>query len=145
MAFIPSYNPETGCGINATMDIAVAREVLSKLIAACRELQIEREHPEMGGAAGKTAGLSDQAAANWPSGPTAASIRDIGTIRSFTPVSRASIRCSRPTPALRKAAQATVRQRSPAATAAASNRRSAACNAACRRRISAWRRRPTAG
>lgn len=32
--FIPSYNPETGCGINATMDIAVARETLMKLIAA---------------------------------------------------------------------------------------------------------------
>ena len=34
VAFIPSYNPETGCGINATMDIAVAREILAKLIAA---------------------------------------------------------------------------------------------------------------
>jgi alpha-L-fucosidase 2 len=32
--FIPSYNPETGCGLNATMDIAVAREALTKLIAA---------------------------------------------------------------------------------------------------------------
>jgi hypothetical protein len=44
VVFIPSYNPETGCGINATMDIAVAREVLSKLIAACRELKIEQEN-----------------------------------------------------------------------------------------------------
>jgi hypothetical protein len=34
VVFIPSYNPETGCGINATMDIAVAREILTKLIAA---------------------------------------------------------------------------------------------------------------
>ena len=34
VVFIPSYNPETGCGINATMDIAVAREMLAKLIAA---------------------------------------------------------------------------------------------------------------
>jgi alpha-L-fucosidase 2 len=34
VVFIPSYNPETGCGINATMDIAVAREMLTKLIAA---------------------------------------------------------------------------------------------------------------
>ena len=42
--FIPSYNPETGCGINATMDIAVAREMLMKLIAACRELNIERDN-----------------------------------------------------------------------------------------------------
>ena len=32
--FMPSYNPETGCGINATMDIAVARETLTELIAA---------------------------------------------------------------------------------------------------------------
>jgi hypothetical protein len=39
--FVPSYNPETGDGVNATMDIAVAREVLTKLIAACRELNIE--------------------------------------------------------------------------------------------------------
>lgn len=43
VVFIPSYNPETSSGINATMDIAVAREVLTKLIAACRELGIERE------------------------------------------------------------------------------------------------------
>jgi hypothetical protein len=41
--FIPSYNPETdGEDIaNATMDIAVAREVLGNLIRACRELGIE--------------------------------------------------------------------------------------------------------
>jgi hypothetical protein len=44
VTFIPSYNPETGCGINATMDIAVAREVLTKLIADCRELKIEKEN-----------------------------------------------------------------------------------------------------
>ncbi len=43
VVFIPSYNPETGPGINATMDLAVAREVLTKLIAACRELNVERE------------------------------------------------------------------------------------------------------
>jgi len=42
--FIPSYNPETGCGIDATMDIAVAREVLMSLIAACRELNVEGEN-----------------------------------------------------------------------------------------------------
>jgi alpha-L-fucosidase 2 len=42
--FIPSYNPETGCGTSATMDIAVAREVLGNLIAACRELNIEGEN-----------------------------------------------------------------------------------------------------
>ena len=36
--FIPAYSPETGCGINPTMDIAVAKEVLSCLIAGCRDL-----------------------------------------------------------------------------------------------------------
>ena len=43
VVFIPSYNPETGCGLSATMDIAVAREMLMKLIAACRELDIEHD------------------------------------------------------------------------------------------------------
>ena len=44
LIFIPSYDPETGSGINATMDIAVAREMLTKLIAACRMLEIEKEN-----------------------------------------------------------------------------------------------------
>jgi hypothetical protein len=44
VTFIPSYNPETGCGINATMDIAVAKEVLTNLIADCRELNIEKDN-----------------------------------------------------------------------------------------------------
>jgi hypothetical protein len=44
VTFIPSYNPETENGINATMDIAVAREVFTKLIAACRELTIEQDN-----------------------------------------------------------------------------------------------------
>ena len=43
VVFIPSYNPETGSGINATMDVAVARDVLMRLIAACRALDIEPE------------------------------------------------------------------------------------------------------
>jgi hypothetical protein len=43
VVFIPSYDPETGSGINATMDIAVAREVLTKLISACQTLGIEQE------------------------------------------------------------------------------------------------------
>jgi hypothetical protein len=42
--FIPSYNPETGCGISATMDIAVAREVLTNLVAACKELGVESDN-----------------------------------------------------------------------------------------------------
>ena len=44
VTFIPSYNPETGCGINATMDIAVARQVLTSLIDSCRQLEIEKEN-----------------------------------------------------------------------------------------------------
>jgi hypothetical protein len=44
VTFIPSHNAETTLGINATIDIAVAREVLMKLIAACSELQIEKEN-----------------------------------------------------------------------------------------------------
>lgn len=41
--FIPSYSPETGCGIDATMDVAVAREVLTCLIEGCKELDIEAD------------------------------------------------------------------------------------------------------
>ncbi len=44
LVFIPSYDPETGSGINATMDSAVAREMLTKLIVACRTLGIEQEN-----------------------------------------------------------------------------------------------------
>jgi hypothetical protein len=44
VTFIPSYNPETGCDISATMDIAVAREVLTNLIADCRKLNIEKDN-----------------------------------------------------------------------------------------------------
>jgi len=48
--FIPSFSPENtpsntkvSCTINATMDIAVARELLGNLCAACEELGIEAE------------------------------------------------------------------------------------------------------
>jgi len=44
VVFIPTYNPETSCGINATMDIGVAREMLTRLVAACRELDIEQDN-----------------------------------------------------------------------------------------------------
>ena len=37
--FIPSYNPETKAGINATMDIAVAKEVLTNLIRFSQQLR----------------------------------------------------------------------------------------------------------
>ncbi len=48
--FCPSFSPEnvprntrSACTINATMDIAVAREVLSNLCRACEQLGIEQE------------------------------------------------------------------------------------------------------
>ncbi len=41
--FIPAYSPETGCGVNPTMDIAVAREVLSCLIEGCGDLGIDAD------------------------------------------------------------------------------------------------------
>lgn len=48
LVFVPSYSPEntpknTGCpvAINATMDIACAREACTNLITLCRELKIE--------------------------------------------------------------------------------------------------------
>ena len=79
VVFIPSYNPETGCGINATMDIAVAREVLSKLIAACRELKIEQENlPKWEALLAKLPPypISDQGElAEWPGGGVSAGHR----------------------------------------------------------------------
>lgn len=41
--FIPSYSPETGPGITATMDVMVCKDVLTSLIHACRVLDIEQE------------------------------------------------------------------------------------------------------
>ena len=42
--FIPSYNPETTSGINATMDIAVAKELYTNLIRFSEQLNIEQEN-----------------------------------------------------------------------------------------------------
>jgi len=41
--FSPSFSPETEMGDNSTMDIAVAKEVLANLVAACEDLKIEKE------------------------------------------------------------------------------------------------------
>jgi hypothetical protein len=41
---IPSYSPETGSGITATMDVMVCKDVLKSLIVACRTLDIEKEN-----------------------------------------------------------------------------------------------------
>jgi len=40
--FIPSYSPETGAGITATMDVMVCKDVLTSLVAACKALGIEQ-------------------------------------------------------------------------------------------------------
>lgn len=50
--FVPSYSPEnkpansrgTGATINATMDIAAAKEAITNLITVCKELKIEDDH-----------------------------------------------------------------------------------------------------
>lgn len=49
--FVPSYSPEnrpansyTSAAVNATMDIAAAKEAIVNLITVCRELNIEREN-----------------------------------------------------------------------------------------------------
>ncbi len=44
--FIPSYNPETGPGINATMDIAVVKHVLTDLIYFSRRLNTNADDIE---------------------------------------------------------------------------------------------------
>ncbi|ULT57632.1 glycoside hydrolase N-terminal domain-containing protein [Neobacillus drentensis] len=41
--FTPSYSAENGCGDNATQDIAVAKEVLTNLISAHKELGLESD------------------------------------------------------------------------------------------------------
>ncbi len=108
--FIPSYSPETGCGLNATMDIAVAREVLTNLIAACRELKIERENIP------RWAALLEKLPAypvngrgeltEWPAGTIDAGHRHHSQLypcfQSFDPLFETDAN-------LRKAAQATVR------------------------------------
>lgn len=42
--FIPSYNPETGAGINSSMDIEVAKEVISNLIRYSKQLNFETQN-----------------------------------------------------------------------------------------------------
>lgn len=42
--FIPSYSPETGTGITATMDVMVCKDALKSLIHACRILDIDKEN-----------------------------------------------------------------------------------------------------
>jgi len=108
--FIPSYNPETGCGLSATMDIAVAREVLNHLIAACRDLNIEREQiPKWEALRARLPAYPvDQTGqlAEWPGGGVSAGHRHHSQLypcfQSFDPLLET-------TPQLWKAAQASVR------------------------------------
>ncbi|RMF92941.1 MAG: hypothetical protein D6741_14365 [Planctomycetota bacterium] len=110
VVFNPSYNPETGCGINATMDIALARFVLSKLIAACRELGIEQENvPRWEALLAKLPPypVNEQGQlAEWPDGRLTPGHRHhsqlVGCFQTFDPVFETS-------PELRKAAQLSVK------------------------------------
>ncbi len=43
LEFIPSYSPETGAGITATMDVMVLKDALKSLITACRVLDIDAD------------------------------------------------------------------------------------------------------
>ena len=110
VSFIPSYNPETGCGTNATMDIAVAREVLGNLVASCRTLGIERENvPRWEALLAKLPPYpvnGQGELAEWPTGEIDAGHRHHSQLypcfQSFDSVFRTDSR-------LRSAAQATVR------------------------------------
>lgn len=110
VTFIPSYNPETGDGINAMMDIAVARQVLVNLIAACRELKIEQQNiPKWEALLAKLPPYSitsDGQVPEFPGGGVAAGHRHHSQLypcfQSFDPQFTTDA-------ALRKAAQATVR------------------------------------
>ncbi len=42
--FLPSYSPETGTGITATMDVMICKDTLKSLILACQALDVEREN-----------------------------------------------------------------------------------------------------
>ena len=109
VTFIPSYNPETGCGINATMDIAVAREMLRKLIAACRELRSSEHSAKWEALLAKLPPYpinADGELAEWPGGRRRAGHRHHSQLypcfQSFDPLFETDM-------ALRKAAQASVR------------------------------------
>lgn len=108
--FIPSFNPETGCGINATMDIAVTKEVLTNLISDCRELKIEQDNiPKWEGLLARLPLYSvtaDGKIPEFPGGGVAAGHRHHSQLypcyQSFDPLFETD-------PTLRSAAQATVR------------------------------------
>ena len=110
VTFIPSYNPETGCGINATMDIAVARGVLTELIAACRALKVEGKNiPQWEALLAKLPAYPINQRGElpeWPNGACEAGHRHHSQLypcfQSFDPLFETDAR-------LRQAAQATVR------------------------------------
>lgn len=108
--FIPSYNPETGCGISSTMDIGVARDVLTHLLADCRELKVESENlPKWEALLAKLPAYPINARGElpeWPDGSIVAGHRHHSQLypcfQSFDPLFESDA-------ALRKAAQASVR------------------------------------
>jgi hypothetical protein len=110
VTFIPSYNPETGCGLNATMDIAVTRGVLTSLIAASRQLRTEQPNiPRWEALLAKLPPypINDRGElTEWPTGKVVAGHRHHSQLypcfQSFDPLYETNSE-------LRKAAQATVR------------------------------------
>jgi alpha-L-fucosidase 2 len=104
VVFIPSYNPETGCGINAAMDIGTARGVLMKLI--------EENDPERARWQTLLTKLPDYPVSakgelsEWPGRPVVAGHRHHSQLypcfQTFDPLFETNLD-------LRKAAQATVR------------------------------------
>jgi hypothetical protein len=109
VVFIPSYNPETGCGIDATMDIAVTRDVLGNLIAFSRELGVESSNiPKWEALLAKLPPypVNNGALTEFPMGGVAAGHRHHSQLypcfQSFDPLFETDA-------VLRKAAQSTVR------------------------------------
>jgi hypothetical protein len=109
VVFIPSYNPETGCGINATMDIAVARDVLENLIRFSREMRIEGDRlPKWDALLAKLPPypINNGALTEFPTGSVAAGHRHHSQLhpcfQSFDPLFETDA-------VLRNAAQASVR------------------------------------
>ena len=108
--FIPSYNPETGCGITSTMDIGVARDVLTHLLGACREMKMEAQNlPKWEALLAKLPAYPINARgelSEWADGSIVAGHRHHSQLypcfQSFDPLFESDV-------ALRKAAQASVR------------------------------------
>lgn len=111
LQFIPSYNPETDGAVytDATMDIAVAREILSDLIRLSRSSRTEEAHiPKWENLLARLPDypINDGALTDWPTGGVAGKHRHhsllYGCFQSFDPLFETNA-------VLRQAAQTTVR------------------------------------